>query len=57
MYDYHRPVQSHMTYDFWKLNKPDTKTWVEVLSNRPFYRGKKASLNQPNFIHKVDSED
>ena len=52
---YVRPVQSHMTYDFWKLNKPDTKTWVEVLSNRPFYRGRKLSSNS-NFIHKISSK-
>lgn len=54
---YVRPVQSHMTYDFWKLNQPDTKTWVEVLSNRPFYRGKKPAPNQPNFTHRLDTED
>lgn len=54
---YVRPVQSHMTYDFWKLNQPDTKTWVEVLSNRPFYRGKKPSLKKPNFTHRLDARD
>lgn len=51
---YVRPVQSHMTYDFWKHNQPDQDTWVEILSNRPFYSGKKATLSSPSFIHKVD---
>ena len=50
---YVRPVQSHMTYDFWKLNKPKTKTWVEVLSNRPFYRGRNLVTNAFNFKHNV----
>lgn len=51
---YVRPVQSHMTYDFWRHNQPDQDTWVEILSNRPFYSGKKATLSSPTFIHKVD---
>lgn len=51
---YVRPVQSHMTYDFWKHNQPDQDTWVEILSNRPFYSGKKATLSNPTFVHRVD---
>lgn len=34
-----RPVSSHMIFDFWKLNKPGSDTWVEILSNRVLYRG------------------
>lgn len=51
---YVRPVQSHMTYDFWRQNQPDQQTWVEILSNRPFYRGHKAKLSSPTFTHTVD---
>jgi hypothetical protein len=29
-----RPVQSHITYNFWELNNKDSQTWVEILSNR-----------------------
>lgn len=35
---YVRPVSSHMTFDFWKLNRPDARTWVEILSNRALYQ-------------------
>lgn len=50
---YVRPVQSHITYDFWKSNQPDQKTWVELLSNRPFYHSKQAKLTSPKYIHTV----
>ena len=33
-----RPVSSSMTFDFWKLNRPGARTWVEILSNRPLYQ-------------------
>jgi hypothetical protein len=33
-----RPVQSHMTFNFWELNKPDHDLWVEILSNRVLYK-------------------
>jgi hypothetical protein len=29
-----RPVQSNITFNFWKLNEPGSKLWVELLSNR-----------------------
>lgn len=29
-----RPVQSHLTYNFWELNSSTHLTWVELLSNR-----------------------
>lgn len=35
---YCRPVSSHITFDFWKLNKPEADTWVELLSNRALYK-------------------
>lgn len=41
---YVRPVQSRIDYDFWQHNQPDQKTWVEILSNRPFYRNHQDSL-------------
>ena len=33
-----RPVQSHMTFNFWELNKPEHDLWVEILSNRVLYK-------------------
>lgn len=51
---YVRPVQSHMIYDFWKNNQPDQQTWVEILSNRPFYKNNQASLTNFSFVHTVD---
>lgn len=35
---YCRPVSSNLQFDFWKLNKPDTGVWVEVLSNRKLWQ-------------------
>lgn len=35
---YLRPVQSNIKFDFWKLNRPDQQTWVEILSNRTAYQ-------------------
>ena len=29
-----RPIQSNITFNFWKLNEPNSKLWVELLSNR-----------------------
>ena len=31
---YCRPVSSHIEFDFWRLNRPETNVWVEILSNR-----------------------
>lgn len=33
-----RPVQSHMAFNFWDLNSPDQKLWLEILSNRVLYK-------------------
>lgn len=38
---YVRPVQSNIVFDFWKLNNPNQKTWVELLSNRILYNNLK----------------
>lgn len=35
---YCRPVSSNLQFDFWKLNKPERKVWVEVLSNRELWQ-------------------
>jgi hypothetical protein len=35
---YIRPVQSIIKFDFWKLNRPNQKTWVEIMSNRAAYQ-------------------
>lgn len=34
---YCRPVSSNLQFDFWKLNKPERKVWVELLSNRELW--------------------
>ena len=50
---YVRPVQSHMIFNFWDLNRPDQKTWIEILSNRVLYMNLKDSdpENDPPFAH------
>lgn len=46
-----RPVQSHMVFDFWKLNHPKQQTWIEILSNRVLYKNLKSvdDLEEPPF--------
>lgn len=53
---YVRPVQSHLQFDFWKLNHPRQKTWVEILSNRILYMNLKDldPGNDPPFQHRLD---
>lgn len=34
---YCRPVSSNLQFDFWKLNRPNRNTWVELLSNRELW--------------------
>lgn len=50
-----RPVQSHMSFNFWELNNPKQQTWVEILSNRILYAHlKDAPLHDdPPFAHKL----
>lgn len=38
---YCRPVSSNLQFDFWKLNKPNTNVWVEVLNNRELWQKNK----------------
>jgi len=45
---YCRPVSSHMKFDFWTLNKPETNVWVEILSNRALWQNTKGD---PPFGH------
>jgi hypothetical protein len=35
---YCRPVSSHMKFDFWSLNRPNTGVWVEIMSNRKLWQ-------------------
>lgn len=45
---YCRPVSSHVEFDFWKLNRPKTNVWVEILSNRALWQNTKGD---PPFGH------
>ena len=45
---YCRPVSSHVEFDFWSLNKPDTNVWVEILGNRELWQNIKGN---PPFGH------
>ena len=45
---YCRPVSSNLQFDFWKLNKPSTDVWVELLSNRELWKHTK---KRPPFGH------
>lgn len=54
---YCRPISSHMQFDFWDLNRPETNVWVEILSNRALWQNTRGN---PPFGHMnmkdVDSE-
>ena len=45
---YCRPVSSHLEFDFWGLNQPNTDVWVEILSNRALWQNTKGD---PPFGH------
>ena len=45
---YCRPVSSHMQFDFWDLNRPETNVWVEILSNRALWQN---TRGDPPFGH------
>lgn len=45
---YCRPISSHMEFDFWDLNRPDTNVWVEILSNRALWQN---TQGDPPFGH------
>jgi hypothetical protein len=42
-----RPVQSHMTFNFWELNHPSHDLWVEILSNRVLWNKQKEHGEPP----------
>lgn len=50
---YIRPVQSHLTYNFWELNTNDSKTFVEILSNRILYHGNQDKTFFQKLEHKI----
>ena len=45
---YCRPISSHVQFDFWRLNRPNTDVWVEILSNRALWQNTKGD---PPFGH------
>lgn len=45
---YCRPVSSHLKFDFWDLNRPETNVWVELLSNRALWQN---TRSDPPFGH------
>ena len=45
---YCRPVSSHLQFDFWGLNQPNTDVWVEILSNRALWQN---TQGDPPFGH------
>ena len=45
---YCRPISSHLQFDFWQLNQPDTDVWVEILSNRALWQN---TQGEPPFGH------
>lgn len=53
---YVRPVQSHMEFNFWKLNHPAQETWIEILSNRVLYMNlKNVDLkDEPPFLKNLN---
>lgn len=52
---YVRPVQSHMSFNFWDLNRPGQQCWIEILSNRILYDRLKNvdQSDDPPFDHKL----
>lgn len=50
---YVRPVQSHISFNFWDLNNPKQQTWIEIMSNRILYKNLKDDdpSNDPPFAH------
>ena len=50
---YCRPVSSNLQFDFWKLNKPNTNVWVEILNNRELWQ----KTNKPKPFEKMQMSD
>lgn len=36
-----RPIQNHISFNFWEFNNPKYKLWTELLSNRILYKHQK----------------
>ena len=49
-----RPIQSNITFNFWKLNGSDSKLWVELLSNRVLRSGEDDPSIPTNLGHLTD---
>ena len=51
-----RPIQSHISFNFWKFNNPKYKLWTELLSNRVLYKHRKelGKIPFPKMNHKVE---
>ena len=43
---YCRPISSHVEFDFWKLNKPNTNVWVEILGNRELWQNTRGKIGR-----------
>ena len=42
-----RPVQSNIEFNFWRMNTPKNKLWIEILGNRILYTHKKEQGSKP----------
>ena len=49
-----RPIQSNITFNFWKLNNDNSKLWVELLSNRVLRKGEEDPDIPTNLGHITD---
>jgi hypothetical protein len=49
-----RPIQSNITFNFWKLNNDNSKLWVELLSNRVLRKGEEDPDIPNNLDHITD---
>jgi hypothetical protein len=49
-----RPIQSNITFNFWKLNNDNSKLWVELLSNRVLRKGEEDPDIPTNLDHITD---
>lgn len=45
---YCRPVSSHLQFDFWNLNQPENRVWVEIMNNRALWQN---TQGDPPFGH------
>ena len=44
---YIRPIQSHIDFNFWKMNHPKHNLWIEILGDRVLYDHNKEIKNIP----------